>query len=238
MPRRLRRPALVQVGLLTCFFVAGCGGILGEDNGPPPDAMAPEIVDARELATDTADAALAEAAAALGGRVVARTSADACYDGQNNWKVHDGYDHRCTLRRAAVVAFDGDFRRRIARFDERLFAAGWQCPCADTLSAKVEEYWEFRKAEYGGQDPPITRLPTTTMYQRDPLYLDVQYAGDDRAGRSSLEGWHRRDRGGIFTSFDESRPLDVEEVLRRAASSEYVVALAIETDYFEDDDLG
>jgi hypothetical protein len=234
----LKRLALVQAGaLLTSFLVAGCGGVLGGGDNGPPDPLAPEIVDAREVATDAADAALVEAAAALGGRVVARTSADACYEGQNNWKVHDEYEHRCTLRRAAVVAFDGDFRKRIARFDDRLFAAGWQCPCpgTETLSAKVEEYWEFRKGEYGGQDPPITRLPTATMYERDPLYLDVQYAGEDRTGRASLEGWHRRDRGGIFTSFDESRPFDVDETLRRAAPSEFVVALAIETDYFEDE---
>jgi hypothetical protein len=244
MPRRLRRAAFVHVALFvfTSFVVVGCGEVLGgEDNGPPPDPTARDVVEARDVATNSADAALADAAAALGGRVVARTTADACYEGQNNWKVHDGYDHRCTLRRAVVVAFDGDFRKRIATFDDRVFASGWGCygaPCAETLSGNVEEYWDFRKAEYGGHDPPITSLPTTSTYDRDGLYLDVQYAGADKTGRHWLGGWHRRQRGGLFTSFERSQPLDVDGVLSRADAFEYVVALAIETDYFEDRDFG
>jgi hypothetical protein len=237
LPRRVSRSRAAELAIAVgiCFAVAGCGGILGGE-AEPPDPMATELVSARAAATDAADAALADAATALGGRVVARTSADACYEGQNNWKVHDGYEHRCTLRRAAVVAFDGDFRKRIARFDERLFASGWGCygaPCEETLSGKVEEYWGYRKAENGGEDPPITRLPTTIMYDTDGLYLDVQYAGADLTGRQWLKGWHRRRRGGLFTSFERSQPLDVDAVLRRSAPHDFVVALAIETDYFE-----
>jgi hypothetical protein len=66
----------------------------------------------------------------------------------------------------------------------------------------------------------------------------VQYAGADKTGRHWLGGWHRRQRGGLFTSFERSQPLDVDGVLSRADAFEYVVALAIETDYFEDRDFG
>ena len=244
MPRRLRRSHAAQVALLVplCASLAGCGTILaGEDPGPPPDPLAPEVVDARVVATKAADAALADAAAALGGRVVARTSADACYRGQNNYKVHDGYDHRCTLRRAVVVAFDGDFRKRIALFDERLFAAGWGCygdPCPETLSGLVEEYWDFRKPEYGGNDPPISVLPTPSSYQRDGLDLHVAYVSPNRSGRSTLDDWHRRRRGGLFESFEQSRPFDVDAVFARVARFDYAVALAIETAYYEDTEIG
>ena len=243
MPRRLRRTQTASVALLvlSCLFVTGCGPSLGEDNGPPPDPMSAEVAGARMQVTNRADDALARAVAALGGNVVGRASSDDCYEGQNNYKLREGFDHRCTLRRAAVVVFDGDFRRRIALLDERLFAAGWGCyrdPCPETLSGKVEEYWEFRKQEYGGHDPPITSLPTTTMYERGDQYLDVQYVGRDRSSRSSLEGWHRRKRGGLFTSYERARPLGVEAVFARASGFDYAVALAIETDYFEDLDIG
>jgi hypothetical protein len=203
--------------------------------------MSAEVAAARMQTTNRADHALERAVAALGGSVVGRASSDGCYEGQNNYKLREGFDHRCTLRRAVVVAFDGDFRRRIALLDERLFAAGWGCyrdPCPETLSGKVEEYWEFRKQEYGRQDPPITSLPTTTMYERGELYLDVRYIGRDKTSRFWIETWHRRQRGGFFTSFERAQPLGVDEVIARASGFDYAVALAIETDYFEDLDIG
>jgi hypothetical protein len=219
--------------------LSACLG-LGEDNGPPPDPLAPDVVAARESAATRADEALAEAVSALGGRVVGRGSDDACYQGQNNYKVNEGYDHRCTLRRAAAVAFDGDFRRRIARFDRRLFEAGWGCsrmPCPETLSGNVEEYWDFRVAEYGTRRFPISSLPPVA-YERGDEYLDVRYGGADKTGRFSLEDLHRRKRGSVFESYRRQDPLDVDGVLARAKRSDYVVGLALETDYLEDTDFG
>ena len=244
MPRRLSRLASFgRLALLAplCLVLSACVGP-GEDNGPPPDPFAPDVVEARKAATSRADAALDEAAADLEGRIVARTSTDECYSGQNNYKVSDGFDHRCTLRRAVVVGFDGDFRERISAFDQRLFGEGWDCggiPCDPTYSGLVEEYWDFRKPEYGGNDPPISVLPTATSYQRDGLYLDVGYvSARHRSGRTVLEGWHRRQRGGLFESFERTRPFDVDTVLERIAPYDYAVALAIETDYLDDTDFG
>jgi hypothetical protein len=172
------------------------------------------------VATEAVDKALDSAVAAVGGKIVARASEDDCYRGQNNYKVHDGYDHRCTIRRAVVAGFDGDFRQRIRVLDRRLFAAGWGCyrdPCPETLSGNVDEYWDLRKQEYGGAEPPV---------------------GADRAGRGTLGRFHPRMRGGLFTSYERTRPFDAEAALERASRFGYVVAFAIETDYFEDSDVG
>jgi hypothetical protein len=244
VPRRLSRARAAQLAVLvvSTVVVAGCGGLLGEDNGPPPDPLSPDVVAARELALGRADAALHSAAMSLGAQVVGRTAADACYEGQNNYKRSEGFDHRCTIRRAIVVVFDGDFRKLIAELDEGLFAAGWNCggslPCDETNSGLVDEYWDFRRAEHGGQEPPISSLPTTGMYERDGAFLEVEYAGPDLAGRGSLEDWHRRRRGGLVTSYEKQHPLDVDAVLARAADLGYVIALAVEIDYFEDAEVG
>jgi len=228
--------------LVLCLAASACGGPLGgEDNGPPPDPLAAPIREARAAATKAADEALEDAVAAVGGRVVARASEDDCYRGQNNYKVHDGYDHRCTIRRAVVAGFDGDFRKRIRLLDRRLFATGWGCyrdPCPETLWGNVDAYWDLRKQESGGADPPISSLPTTSPYERGDQYLDVAYVGHDRGSRATLERFHRRMRGGLFTSYERARPFDVEATLERVSPFEYVVAFAIETDYFEDTDMG
>jgi hypothetical protein len=228
--------------LVLCLPASACGGLLGgEDNGPPPDPLAAPIREARAAATKAADEALEDAVSAVGGTVVARASEDDCYEGQNNYKVHDGYDHRCTIRRAVVAGFDGDFRERIRLLDRRLFAAGWGCyrdPCPETLSGNVDAYWDLRKQESGGGDPPISSLPTTSPYERGDQYLDVAYIGHDRGSRATLERFHRRMRGGLFTSYERARPFAVDAALERASRHEYVVAFAVETDYFEDTDVG
>jgi hypothetical protein len=140
-----------------------------------------------------------------------------------------------------VAGFDGDFRKRIRVLDRRLFAAGWGCyrdPCPETLSGNVDEYWDLRKQEYGGAEPPISSLPTASAYERGNQYLDVEYVGADRAGRGTLGRFHPRMRGGLFTSYERTRPFDAEAALERASRFGYVVAFAIETDYFEDSDVG
>lgn len=220
-----------------CLGPTGCGGLLGSDDpGPPPDATSATVAGARAEAAAGADRGLDDLVEKLGGVVVGRASDDACYRGQNNWKVHDGYDHRCTIRRGVVVGFDGDFRQRIAAFDERLFDAGWLCyakPCDETLTSLLREYWSFRAAEYGGESFPISSLPSLVPYERQGLFLEIDYVGADPTGRGSLERFHRRQRGGVFASYERSRPLDVPAVLARAESFAYLVALAVERDYFE-----
>ena len=77
----------------------------------------------------------------------------------------------------AAVTFDGDFRKRIAELDRRLFASGWGCvptPCHDTNAGLLEEYWSYRAAEYGTQDFPISALATATGYEKDGMYFDVR----------------------------------------------------------------
>jgi hypothetical protein len=76
------------------------------------------------------------------------------------------------------------------------------------------------------------------MYERDNEHLDVAWVRADRPGRSTLERFHRRARGGLFTSYERARPFDVDTALERASRFEYAVALAVETDYFEDTDVG
>ena len=241
--RRTGSAVLRLVALLAfCLPASACGSVLGgEDNGPPPDATAPEIVRARAMAAEGADNALEHAREALGGTMVGRALDDGCYRGQNNYKVNDGYDHRCTLRRAVVIGFDGDFRERIRVLDRRLFAVGWACyrdPCPETLSGEVDAYWSLRKDEYGGAEPPTTSLPSSSMYERGNQHLDVAYVRADRAGRGTLERFHHRGRGGFFTSYERARPFEVEATLERASRFEYAVALAVETDYFEDAEFG
>jgi len=232
LPRRLTRDATARLLLIAalCAVLTGCGP------DPPPDPGASDLSAARNDATARAEDELDRAVTALDAEVVGKGSDDACYAGQNNWKVHDGYDHRCTIRRVAAVTFAGDLRKRIARLDRRLFASRWGCtptPCHDTNAGLLEEYWSSRAAYYGTQNFPISSLPTATGYEKAGMYFDLRYAGAEPGERAVIEDWHRRRRGGLFESFRVPRPLDVGAVVRDGGDSRYLVLLAVDADYFD-----
>ena len=52
-----------------------------------------------------------------------------------------------------------------------------------------------------------------------PIQEDVADVGPDPGGRATLARFHRRMRGGLFTSYERARPFDGEAALERASGS-------------------
>jgi hypothetical protein len=69
---------------------------------------------------------------------------DACYDGQNNFKVTEGFSHRCTLRLTRFYGFDGDFRKEMIDFERGLLAAGWQSDDSYSMERYMTNYYDVR----------------------------------------------------------------------------------------------
>jgi hypothetical protein len=222
----------------TAVLLTGCVEVMGPSgpSGPPPDPMGAEIVSLRESGARKADRALAQATRLLGGEVLGRASNDRCWEGQRNWKVDDGYDYRCALRRVVVVGVDGDFRKLIARFDRRLFAAGWECgrygSSCESNSFLANDYWEMRRAErIPGQPYPVWKLPTKSDgYARGDLDLLVDYAGTVRHSTFALESATHMFYG--FPFHEDDRPLDVAAVVADGKPYPALVVVVTEIDYF------
>lgn len=216
--------------------VAGLGVVVlmyALANPSPPDPSDEAMAALRLVATDAADEALAGVTAALGGEELAWSSTDKCWEGQRNWKVDDGYDHRCAVRLAVAVGFDGDFRERIDRFDRRLAASGWGCSWCDPddhLSAQVDEYWAYA-AEVGRDSFPISRLPRATQYSRGDLRLEVAYGGSDIGGRRAIGRFHEIWSGHV--THEVAEPFDVAAVLEAAKPFRYLVLVAVDAVYSE-----
>src|SRR5687767_4309395 len=229
----MSRVPVFALASLLAVVVSGCG------SPSAPDLSDAALVDRRTEAIERARAALAEVVSATGGDVLGRASYDGCYEGQQNWKVDEGYAHRCTVRQVVAVGFAGDFRRHITQLDERLLTSGWSvcstCDHDDTLSSHVEEYWDLRVSHATDEYPfSISQLPTPGQpYEQGDLQLTFDYGDRDGAGRSLLESSHRMGRGSPRRTYERSQRLDVDAVLAGSSSDEHIVVAAIEVDYFE-----
>lgn len=229
-PRAAARRALL-VGAVV--LLVGCGG------ASAPDFEDGELVKLRASAAAKARSAVDGVVMLSGGRLRGRASYDGCYEGQQNYKVDEGYAYRCSVRAVGVVGLSGDFRPRIAALDARLFASGWAlcstCGDKDRLSWLLDDYWDYRVSLATPAVPfSISWLPTPGQpYEQGELLLTFAYGGRDVGGRETLESAHRMHRGGFFRSDERVRLLDTPAVLARARAREHLVVVAIEIDYYE-----
>lgn len=116
---------LVPLALAAWFFWSFSGGWDGIRPQPEPDDR--QVVRARERAPQPLDRRTAATLADVGGAEIARARTDECRQGQNNWKIHDGYKLRCELTDVVVLtAPAARVREAAARLDARLRAAGYQ----------------------------------------------------------------------------------------------------------------
>lgn len=113
---------LAAVGLLVWAFSGGWDGLRGQAD--PHDR---KVVAARDGSRDDLDALTRETLGAVGGRELARVRFDGCQQGQNNWKIHDGYTLRCELADSVVLApTGGDVTEVAAAIDQALQRDGWR----------------------------------------------------------------------------------------------------------------
>jgi hypothetical protein len=114
---------LAAVGLLVWAFSGGWDGLRGQAD--PHDRA---VTAARDGSRDDLDALTRETLGAVGGRELARVRFDGCRQGENNWKIHDGYTLRCEMSDSVVLAPTGagDVTAVAAELDQALQRAGWR----------------------------------------------------------------------------------------------------------------
>ncbi len=240
--RRLPRWALVLLGVLgavvlllvafVVWFVAMLSGGLDDlfgGSGPSPDD--PQVVEARDEAEASAEAALSEVRATVGGpELLALAGTERCDEGQHNWKIDDPYDLSCSLRIVNIVTggeLDG-FREDMTALDAALVADGWE-PGWSTMDEVLTGYWD-RREEALDNNPGWTypaRMPSTT-YARDDLTLSVSWVEPTADSAGGLE----YDDDIIWTT-PEGRSLGVAAVPGLVDAGHYGVALGVSETYFE-----
>ncbi len=171
--------ALAVVALLVWAVSGGWDGLR-----PAAGADDRRVVDARQRAGAELDDLLARTQRSLGrGTVLATVRYDRCEQGQNNWKVHDGYTLRCELTEAVVQRPDAGeevtpLARRVAA---ALTADGWTATGGgDEMTLPAQPNRSFLERTRAGsyhRDGQRHRLAVVVTTDADSPFVGPQPTG-------------------------------------------------------------
>lgn len=168
------------VGIATLWFMVsftgGPSSIFSNLMGPP-DTSSASYIDKKDEAKFSIEKSFAslENSAAL--KSYGTSSKDACEQGQNNWKVHDGYAHRCTYRTSNFYGISDNLRQHLLDFEQKILKDGWndsdtpECVHC-TISDVIYNYFDNPRQNTS----PLYLPPEPAYYTKDGQSLDIMFA--------------------------------------------------------------
>lgn len=174
---------LALLAVLAWSFSGGWDGIR-----PQPQAGDRRVVRARERAAAPLDRATRATLPVVGGAELVRARTDECREGQNNWKIHDGYKLRCELTDVVVVtAPDPGVPDASTRVDAALRTAGLRPPY-DGAGLDPPRYPGTASGSYVGPAGDVGVTVTQGGTGGDPFLLSDAHvvSGDAAAVRAAM----------------------------------------------------
>lgn len=221
------------------FYVILNGGIYGTilNLKPRPNPDSPGIKRDRTKLEADIDAAFQRVAANSNFAYYETSKDDACYDGVNNFKIGDGYAHRCTLRVTRFYGFDGDFRQKMIDFEKGIIAAGWHFELgngdgrythpSDSMESYMLNYFDTRP--YGTVDHVAGPLG----YSKGAFDLRIKWAERNTTDRHSLQ-YLQGATDNMSRYYKQQSLQDIDDLFSRVTRDHrYLLAIAIDGNYFE-----
>jgi len=177
--------------LIIITFSGGVGSIISNQKRPP-DTTSSDFIDKKNLAKlrigESFDSL--ERLATL--EPYGTSSVDGCQQGQNNWKVREGYAHRCIYRTSKFYGISDDLRKPLLGFEQNIIKNGWndsdspECEHC-TISDVIHNYYDDPEQNTNALYLP----PEPASYTKQDLSLDIMFAhktlaSDDFFGYYSL----------------------------------------------------
>lgn len=197
---------------------------------PRPDVESFPIKTARQRLEAKTDATLQAVETDNGFVAYASAKHDRCDLGRNEWKVRDGYAHRCTLQLTRFFGLDDSFRGKMIEFEKRLLNTGWK-----GSGQIIASYPHTATREMSMED--VLRLPEDIMdiaYRNDDMVLIVT-----KINRYSDQFAHNINRSLTINStreaFFERRNVVNELNLRQTARNghKHLISVAVYGRYYE-----
>lgn len=233
---------LIGYLLLVISFSGGINGIIsGLKSAPDPKSAA--ITEKRNSIKNDIDTEFDQLEKSFISSQMKDSTYDNCYKGQNNWKVHEGYAHRCDYRVTRYYGFNGDFRQKMLELEQVLFRLKWQPSngTSNQLSYYIKNYYD---QYYGDKNPQVSAnfggtylvssLPTVIDgYSKNGIGIDIAYGEKDSKDNYGLEtapGFSKRG----FPFFENKDFIDVKSAIAEINKNDkYVVAISFEKNYFQ-----
>lgn len=228
--------------LLVISFSGGISGVISDlKSAPNPESS--NLVSKRNAARNSINSSFTELDSKIGFTSYAVATHDRCYEGQNNWKVHDGYAHRCTYRVTKFYGFNGDFRQKIINFEQQIMNSGWKPAYSSGFPIKeiMEQYYD----KYYGPDKTTPRnfpegylvssLPTPTSgYLKDKNVLEVEYAEKATEDLFQIEYAQNVSRDTLIETYDKKDFQDINLIFQKITQEDkFILVISIQEDYFE-----
>lgn len=225
----------IGIGVIFVSLNGGVQGIINELKAAP-DPSSESVEQARERVlksnTQSIDEAVLE-----NWEYFATSKHDKCYEGQNNFKRQDDYAHKCLLRTTQYYGFSGEFRDVAMAFGVKLRSTGWEA-ASDSMEELVQRYEKYTQTEdeYFLSNFPNGYLVSdlfTPRYSKDTAVLEMGFAESKTTSSYSIESIQKIIYG-TFPTYEVKDFIDVNSLFWEViADYDYVVAVSVEDQYFE-----
>lgn len=212
------------------------GGILGTIRSltPAPDPGSTSLKAIRAKSQSAIGAELDSIESAIGPQSYGTAKDDACNSGSHTFSRVDRYAHRCSLRLTRLFSFKGDFRRTVIDFEKALLGLGWKNGLSESR-APLQENMEYYMIHYydKGRGPPVDLVAGPSGYHKPPFKLGLRWSEKIASDYSGLD-YNQKIPLHHRTFYHQPSYQDLAELLRAATSQhQYLLSVAISTDYFE-----
>lgn len=230
---------LPLVGYLSLVlgFSGGIDGVLSSLK-TAPDPKSPGVSAKRNAIQSDINHAFSSLEIAAGLKEYAKATYDYCYEGQNNWKIKDGYAHRCDYRLTKYYGFNGDFRQRMLDLEQKLLEQQWQPTngVSGRLSFYIKNYYDeyYGSKNSEGSTYVVSSMPTVINgYTKNNIRMDVAYGEKASQGTAWLEST----QSGIGRGtpiYEDTHFIDLRALFAEITEdNKYIVAISLDKNYFE-----
>jgi hypothetical protein len=215
--------ALIMVGVplagIGLIYVAFQGGseTMALNHEPAPDQDKPEVVQKRAQARATAEAALVDLNSSQVITAGPASYSAHCERGQNNWKVHEGSRHDCSVTAAHFYTWTGTFPQFARQLNAELVAKGWTFDKYDGGLPQLAVQYEAGRNPYQNPTPGVPVVldfsqSWSTCYEKGKqqrVCLEFADRNTDLAKQAgSFDFAQSRDLGDFYSYTETSQTVD------------------------------
>jgi hypothetical protein len=239
--------ALIVLGIVASSLIIALAALAVQMNGgivntirnlkPRPNLNDVAIKSDRKALETAIEGALHSIETNSGFTAYATSKDDLCYPGQNNYKVTEGFAHRCTLRLTRFYGFDGDFRQTMIDLEKTLINAGWKNGLSyyPQASERNMEYMmiHYYDRYYGRDYLTVDNIAAPIGYHTGSLKLEIDWAEKETRRLFRLES-KQRIPSRMWQFYEHHELQSVDDVFKTATRDHrYVAGIAIYGHYFE-----
>lgn len=167
---------------------------------------------------------------------------DACANGQNNYKVQDGYVYKCIFRHTTYFGSD-NFPSSLKLLEEHLQSSDWKLPSwsteSDPLQKEAKRAFKFIEIKDGDEIYEQSRLVSQLVtspdwYYKDSFIFNVEYAERETTDLFGIDYAQKHGFDLSFNFYEKPALINTEQVFKKiTANHKYLFAISLQGTYFE-----